>query len=60
MNLASGFAVLIQLLHSVSLDSVPSDTLPVPPKCVFSTHDLVSLQPTWEQRGKSIHGDLGV
>lgn len=44
----------------LSLDSVPSDALPMPLKCIFSTHYLLSLELTREQNEKSTHGDLGV
>lgn len=60
MNSAPGFAVLIQILPSLSLDFVLSDAFPMPLKCVFSTHYLLSLEQTWEQNEKPIHGDLGV
>lgn len=35
MNSTSGFAVLIQILSSLSLDAVPSDALPVPLSASF-------------------------
>lgn len=60
MNSTSGFVVLIQILSSLSLDSVPSDAFPMPLKCIFSTHYLLSLELTWEQNEQSTHGDLGV
>lgn len=60
MNSASGFAVLIQILSPLSLDFVPSDALPMPLKWVFSMHYLLSLEQTWEQNEKPIHGDLGM
>lgn len=59
MNSTSGSAVLIQILSSLSLDSVPYDALPMPLKCIFSTHYLLSLEPIWEQNEQSTHGDLG-
>jgi hypothetical protein len=55
MNLASGLAVLIQILCSLSLDSVPSDALLMRWKCIFSTHYLSSLELTWEQCGKNLY-----
>ena len=60
MNSASGFAVLIQILPSLFLDSAPTDALSVPLKCVFSMHYLLSLEQTWEQNEKLYIQDLGV
>lgn len=60
MNSTFVFAVPIQILPSPSLDSVPSDALPIPLKCIFSTHYLLSLEQIWEQNEKSAHGGLDV
>ena len=60
MNSASGFAVLIQILPSLFLDSAPTDALSVPLKYVFSMHYLLSSEQTWEQNEKLYTQDLGV
>lgn len=60
MNSASGFAVLIQILPSLFLDSAPTDALSVPLKYVFSSHYLLSSEQTWEQNEKLYTQDLGV
>lgn len=60
MNSASGFAVLIQILPSLFLDSVPTDALSVPSECVLSTYCLLSLEQTWEQNEKLYTQDLGM
>lgn len=41
MNSASGFAVLIQILPSLFLDSAPTDALSVPLKCLFYALPIV-------------------
>lgn len=60
MNTASGFAVLTRIPPPLSLDSAPTDALPVSVKCIFSAHYLLSLEQTWEQNEKLYTLDLGV